>query len=86
MAERGHQRRAAVCSLAHKLSPNQNPRILGGFTTVSDYIMTAVAERALDDISKYFFTNKEREELYNKLECFPFVYAGYAFLVLALPN
>jgi hypothetical protein len=79
MAERGYQRRAAVCSLAHKLSRHQNPRIFGGFTTVSDYIMTAVAERALDDISKYFFTNKEREKLYNKLDCFPFVCAGYGF-------
>jgi hypothetical protein len=41
--------------------------VRAGFTTIADYISTAVAERALDDVPKYFFTDKEREELYEQL-------------------
>jgi hypothetical protein len=41
--------------------------VRAGFTTVSDYITEAVADKVLADIPKYFHTNKEREELYNKL-------------------
>jgi len=42
--------------------------VRAGFTTVADYISTAVAERALDDVAKYFFTNRERKELYDQLQ------------------
>ena len=34
-----------------------------GFTIVADYISTVVAERALDDIPKYFFTDKARRAI-----------------------
>jgi hypothetical protein len=51
-----------------QLSALEKIALRAGFTTVADYISTAVAERAFDDVPKYFFTDKEREELYEQLQ------------------
>ena len=38
-----------------------------GFMTVQEYLADVLINRVIDDIEKYFLTNREREELYEKL-------------------